>query len=160
MKEPMKLMKKYPFCFSRTRELNYKYFDNIYGYVLLIQISLFIYLKQQGFFQIFILIFSSHLKLRILVLFWFFISVLFWCYFTVLFVAYCYIYNIAAKHTIDDEDLVLSGDSKCGLVAPCQNMKAIVALMNIQALSHLDLQGIANTFLIGNSLYLRLQPHW
>ena len=60
------------------------------------------------------------------------------CLSPVLLVVYCYIYNMATKHTID-EDLVLSGDST---VNPW-NMKVIVALMNIQALSHLDQQGIA-----------------
>ena len=54
--------------------------------------------------KIFILIFSSDLKLRILL-------VLFCCYFAVLFIVYSYIYNMATKHTINEEDLVLSGDS-------------------------------------------------
>ena len=39
------------------------------------------------------------------------VLVLFCCLFPVLFVVYCYIYNMATKHTIVEEDLLLSGDS-------------------------------------------------
>ena len=49
---------------------------------------------------------------------------------------------MATKHTIDEEDLVLSGDSTVEY-GGSSDMKVIVALMNIQALSHLDLHGIA-----------------
>ena len=39
------------------------------------------------------------------------ILLLFCCYFAVLFVVYCYIYNMATKHIIDEEDFGLSGNS-------------------------------------------------
>ena len=75
----MKLMKKYPLRFSHAREFNYAYFDK--ANVLLIQISLFVYLGNVFFFEIFILIFLSDQKLRILL-------VLVCCYFAVCFLFY------------------------------------------------------------------------
>ena len=98
----MQLMKKYPLCFSCTREFNYAYFDTTLGYVLLIQTSLFVYLSN-GFFRDFHSDIFKRSKTT------YFIGVIllsFCCLFPVLLVVYCYIYNMATKHTIVEEDLV------------------------------------------------------
>ena len=50
---------------------------------------------------------------------------------------------MATKHTMVEEDLVLSVDSTMEYGGYSGKKKAILALMNIQALSHLDLQGTA-----------------